>query len=256
MSTSPAQLERALRVSVRKRSDCAGRIRRLLAASHEPVAIIGMSCRLPGDVSSPAQLWDLVAAGRAGVSPFPTNRGWTSSVYITRSRPSWDQLRARSRLSPRRSRVRRRLLQDQPARCACDGPATATLPRSELGGLRGRGRRPASLRGTQTGVFAGVMHNGYLSDTDSPRRDGVGDNLNQLREHRLRSCGLHIRARGPDYDGGHRVLLFAGGAASRVWSAAQRRVWDGAGGRRHGAFPTPLLRRFQPSASARARRAV
>ncbi|MES4904969.1 MULTISPECIES: type I polyketide synthase [unclassified Streptomyces] len=45
-------------------------------AHHEPVAIIGIGCRFPGDVNSPQDLWDLVAAGREGTGGLPTGRGW------------------------------------------------------------------------------------------------------------------------------------------------------------------------------------
>uniref|UniRef100_UPI00357158D1 SDR family NAD(P)-dependent oxidoreductase n=1 Tax=Dactylosporangium sucinum TaxID=1424081 RepID=UPI00357158D1 len=49
------------------------------AATDEPIAIVGMSCRFPGDVTSPGEFWNLVAGGRDGVTDLPADRGWDVS---------------------------------------------------------------------------------------------------------------------------------------------------------------------------------
>ena len=47
-----------------------------LATASEPIAIVGIGCRFPGGVASPADLWQLVRDETDAISHFPSDRGW------------------------------------------------------------------------------------------------------------------------------------------------------------------------------------
>lgn len=52
------------------------RLREAEARASEPIAVVAMSCRFPGGVRSPEELWELLAEGRDTSAPVPGDRGW------------------------------------------------------------------------------------------------------------------------------------------------------------------------------------
>lgn len=51
------------------------------ARTPQPIALIGYSCRLPGQVNSPTDLWELCTRGRTGWSPIPKERFSTDAYH-------------------------------------------------------------------------------------------------------------------------------------------------------------------------------
>ncbi|WP_445515820.1 type I polyketide synthase [Streptomyces sp. NEAU-174] len=64
------------REALGEQADVAAVVAAVRPADDDPIAIVAMSCRLPGGVRGPEDLWELVADGRDVISTFPTDRGW------------------------------------------------------------------------------------------------------------------------------------------------------------------------------------
>ena len=73
---SSAAVAEYLRLQVEGTGHGAQIIPRTSSHTDEPIAIVGMSCRYPGGVGSPEQLWELVAGERDAIGEFPSDRGW------------------------------------------------------------------------------------------------------------------------------------------------------------------------------------
>ncbi|MEW2380430.1 SDR family NAD(P)-dependent oxidoreductase, partial [Micromonospora sp. NPDC047812] len=130
----------------------------------EPIAIVGMACRYPGGVTSPDELWRMLVEGREGITGFPTDRGWQldtlfdpdpdtpGTSYVDRGGFLLDAAGFDAEffgISPREA-----LAMDPQQRVFLETCSAA---------LENAGLRPDTLRGSPTGVFAGLMTHDYAA---------------------------------------------------------------------------------------------
>ena len=140
------------------------RVSELEAGQSEPVAIVGMSCRLPGGVSSPGEFWELVRSGGDAITRLPADRGWdlerlqgpdsdrsgTSHVHeggFVHDAAEFDA--GFFRIAPREA--------------VTIDPQQRLFLEAAWEALEDARIDPQALRASPTGVFAGVMSQDYVS---------------------------------------------------------------------------------------------
>ena len=130
------------------------RLHELETAAREPIAIVAISCRYPGGVSSPEDLWAMLINGADGISPAPDDRGWDTGDG---SLPA-----IQGGFLPDAAMFDPDLFGISPREALAMEPQQRVLLEAAWEVFERAGIDPTSLRGSRTAMFIGAMPPSYV----------------------------------------------------------------------------------------------
>ncbi|MBH5338034.1 SDR family NAD(P)-dependent oxidoreductase [Streptomyces pactum] len=151
------------------------RLRETEEREREPIAIVGMSCRYPGDAGSPEELWRLLADGRDAVGDFPTDRDWDLETLFhpDPDHPGTSYTRQGGFLRGAAD-FDAEFFGIPPREATAMDPQQRLLLETSWEACERAGIDLTRTRGSRTGVYLGVIYDDYASRLPTPPKDFEG----------------------------------------------------------------------------------
>ncbi|MEU0786323.1 type I polyketide synthase [Streptomyces sp. NPDC006173] len=156
------RVQRALRTLLEERDRLRQENDALKAGRGEPIAVVAMACRYPGNVAGPEDLWEVIREGRDVVGAFPTDRGWRDVYDPDPDTVGTSYVRHGGFLSDVAG-FDADFFGISPREALATDPQQRLLLETSWEVFERAGIVPATVRGTDVGVFTGVSSSEYGS---------------------------------------------------------------------------------------------
>jgi acyl transferase domain-containing protein len=161
--TAPPDRRAIITEALRKIDDLTARLEIAEKADLEPIAVVGMACRLPGGVSTPTDYWELLRDGRSGVIRVPEDR-WDADAYFSEdhTRPGTISNREGGFLTSwRPDQFDAEFFGISPREAVAMDPQQRLLLEVAWEAFENAGVTPKSVRNSQTGIYVGLTTSDY-----------------------------------------------------------------------------------------------
>jgi acyl transferase domain-containing protein/acyl carrier protein len=129
--------------------------------AREPIAIVGMACRLPGGIDSPDALWRLLDDARDAIEPFPADRYSTAELYSADPDAPGKTYCTRGGFVRDVARFDAAFFGIAPREAEAMDPAQRIALECAWEALEHAGIPPTSLASSPTGVYLGTVYSDY-----------------------------------------------------------------------------------------------
>lgn len=140
-------------------------------ATREPLAIVGIGCRLPGGVNGPESFWQLMTESRSGIVPVPADRWNRERWYHENVDIPGKMITKWGGFIHDFDRFDAQFFGISPREALRMDPQQRWLLEAAWESLEDAGIAPVSLRGSDTAVYVGIASNDYANVAQSDPRN-------------------------------------------------------------------------------------